>query len=134
MIKNKPSVILEPSCGRGDLVNVCINRFSECRFVLYEIDKSIQLLPSLKENNEIVYKDFLKTEIDTCFDTIIGNPPFVSQKNANKNMYIQFIDKCYKLLNPNGELIFIVPYSFLRSTSGTKQIDSMLKSGSFTDI
>lgn len=134
MIKNKPSVILEPSCGRGDLVNACINRFSECRFVLYEIDKSIQLLPSLKENNEIVYKDFLKTEIDTCFDTIIGNPPFVSQKNANKNMYIQFIDKCYKLLNPNGELIFIVPYSFLRSTSGTKQIDSMLKSGSFTDI
>ena len=134
MIKNNPSVILEPSCGRGDLVQAYNSRFSNCRFVLYEIDKSIQLLPSLKENNQIIYQDFLKTDIDTCFDTIFGNPPFVSQKNANKNMYIQFIDKCYKLLNPNGELIFIVPYSFLRSTNGTKQIDIMMKSGSFTDI
>lgn len=134
MIKNNPETILEPSCGRGDLVDACANRFKTCTFILYEIDNTITLLPSLTKHNKIIYQDFLKTDIDTCFDTIVGNPPFVSEKNTSKNMYVQFIEKCYKILNHNGELIFIVPYSFLKSTSGTKLIDTMLKSGSFTDI
>ena len=39
-IKNKPSIILEPSVGRGDLVNYIIKK-KDIKFVMYEIDKKI---------------------------------------------------------------------------------------------
>lgn len=135
LVKNNPQTVLEPSCGRGDLVGAIQHRFRECQFVLYEIDKSIELLQCVKDrNSQIIYEDFLETDVGRSFDTIVGNPPFVSGKVRNKNMYIRFIEKCYKMLNNDGELIFIVPYAFLKSTSGTKLIDKMVQSGSFTDI
>ena len=129
-IKNKSETILEPSVGRGDLVKFIQSKI-KIEFDCYEIDKTIEKLPELK-NQEIIYCDFLKNENIKKYDTIIGNPPYVKDKKANK--YIQFIEKCVNLLNDNGELIFIVPSDFLKLTSASRIINSMLEKGTFTDI
>ena len=49
-------------------------------------------------------------------------------------MYIDFIDKCFELLDDEGELIFITPSDFFKLTSASKLIKKMINEGNFTDI
>ena len=131
LILNNPSLILEPSVGQGHLVEYIKAKKPNINFDLYEIDEKISFLDSIKEK-VIKFGDFLECDIETTYDTIIGNPPFVKTKTGN--LYIHFIEKCYKLLNKNGELIFIVPSDFLKLTSSNKIINEMMDNGIFTHI
>ena len=131
-ILNKPDTILEPSIGRGDLVDYVCSTFSDPpQFVMYEIDDTIELLESI-DREKVIYQDFINADIDTKFDTIIGNPPYVRTKTGN--LYIDFIDKCVNLLNDNGELIFIIPSDFMKLTCASKLLNRMMNVGTFTHI
>lgn len=128
-IRNKPKLILEPSCGRGDLVKSILNVYPNIKFDCYEIDNSLDFYEDVKP----IFGDFLKLQINKKYKTIIGNPPYISKK-GKKNTYILFIEKCIKLLSNDGEFIFIIPMSFFTSTSTIKLVKEMLEYGSFTDI
>lgn len=130
-IKNNPSNILEPSIGQGDLVVYINNKLSNIIFDMYEIDKTIELLDDI-DKTKIIYGDFLIKKINKLYKTIIGNPPFV--RTSNGNLYIDFIEKCYNLLDNLGELIFIIPSDFFHLTSASKLLNIMINNGSFTDI
>ena len=130
-IKNKPQIILEPSIGRGDLVDFVSNNIQNAIFHMYEIDQQIKLLPSINKNN-VTYNDFLKSNISCKYNTIIGNPPYVKTKKGN--LYIDFIYKCYNLLDNNGELVFVVPSDMFKLTSISKILEIMMQNGTFTDI
>ena len=127
---NNPDIILEPSVGQGDLVEIMYNNNNEIKFDMYEIDSSIKLLDNIPTN--VIYSDFMKEKIKKRYKTIIGNPPFVRTKKGN--LYIDFIEKCYKLLEDNGELIFIIPSDFFKLTSSSKLLTRMISNGSFTHI
>ncbi len=129
-IKNNPKLILEPSVGRGDLVS-CVLKHDQVLFDMYEIDDSIVMLDCV-DGDRVRYGDFLKQEIETRYDTIIGNPPYVKTKSSN--LYIQFIERCLKLLADDGEMIFIIPSDFFKLTSAKDIITSMLEQGTFTHI
>ena len=129
-ILNKPKIILEPSIGRGDLVNCVLDNLN-VDFYMCEIDENIKLLDGI-DRNKIVYGDFIELKIENKFDTIIGNPPYVKTKKGN--LYIDFIKKCFNLLNNNGELIFIVPTDFFKLTSAHKLLSEMISIGNFTHI
>ena len=111
--------VLEPSCGAGAFFNAIPN----C--VGIEIDSNH--CPKNAYN-----MDFFDYPISEKFDTIIGNPPYVSFQdisestkskldmqlfNSRANLYLFFIEKCIRHLTSHGELIFIVPRDFLKSTS-----------------
>jgi len=123
--------ILEPCIGRGNIVSHILEKLPDAIFDMFEIDGTLEILPNLKDC-AIVYCDFLKTKITETYDTIVGNPPFVRTKKGN--LYIDFIEKCYRLLNVGGELIFIVPSDFFKLTSSVKIIEEMMLNGTFTDI
>ena len=55
-------------------------------------------------------------------------------KTSKGNLYIDFIKKCFNLLNDNGELIFIVPTDFFKLTSANKLLSEMINIGNFTHI
>lgn len=131
LIKNNPNIILEPSIGQGDLVDFVKQQKESIKFHSYEIDTTIPLLSSVK-TEDVVYGDFLEQSINEKYDTIIGNPPYV--KTSTGNLYLDFINKCYELLNDNGELIFIVPSDFIKLTCATNIINKMLDNGTITDI
>ena len=133
-IKNNSNTILEPCVGRGELVDYFLlntNPSNQVNFIMYEIDDSIEPLSCIN-SDDIEYCDFLNKEIGKTFDTIIGNPPFVRTKKGN--LYLDFTLKCFELLNPGGELIFIVPSDFFKLTSATNIINAMMNDGTFTDI
>jgi adenine-specific DNA-methyltransferase len=127
-ILNKPDIILEPSIGQGDLVLAAYNLEPKPIVDMYEIDPEVKLLDGI-EHKLVNYCDFLDQKIDKKYKTIIGNPPYIKKKS-----YLSFVEKCVKLLDINGELIFIVPSDFLRLTKSMKLIVGMLKDGSITHI
>lgn len=130
-ILNSPSNILEPSIGRGDLITFINNRLPNITFDMYEIDNNIHLLDNIEKTN-VIYGDFMTQHITKTYKTIIGNPPYVRTKKGN--LYIDFTEKCYNLLDINGELIFIVPSDFLKLTSASKLLNNMMTQGTFTHI
>ena len=126
-IKNKPDRILEPSTGRGDLILPVMKKFPKATFDLYEIDEKLEFkVPNIN------FCNFLETNINRLYDTIIGNPPFVKTKKGN--LAIDFVQKCFGLLDKNGELIFIVPADFFKLTSTANLLNEMMEIGTITDI
>jgi len=130
-ILNNPSNILEPSIGQGDLITFIMDKIPSVTFDMYEIDTNINLLDKIQKN-DVIYGDFIKQTIPKTYKTIVGNPPYVRTKKGN--LYIDFTEKCYNLLDDNGELIFIVPSDFLKLTSASKLLDTMMTNGTFTHI
>lgn len=119
-ILNKPKLILESSIGAGDLINYVLSKSPKIIFDMYEIDTNVEFLNTINKKN-IIFGDFLKKIINKTYDTIIGNPPYV--KTSKGNLYIDFIEKCYNLLNENGELIFVIPSDFFKLTSSSKLLN-----------
>ena len=130
-ILNQPSTILEPSIGQGDLVAYISANLTDVSFDMYEIDTRIPVLDNIQKER-VVYGDFMKQTIAKTYTTIVGNPPYVRTKKGN--LYIDFIEKCYQLLDSAGELIFIVPSDFLKLTSAAKLLDNMMTNGTFTHL
>lgn len=131
LILNNPTHILEPSIGQGDLISYILRQNPNIVFDMYEIDPVLPVLENISREN-VVYSDFLKQSIVRKYNTIIGNPPYIRRKSSNT--YIDFVEKCYHLLEPVGELIFIVPSDFLKLTSASKLLDEMMNHGTFTHI
>ncbi len=63
LIYNKPRHILEPSCGRGDLVVYTTKRIPS-KFHMFEIDKNIKFLRDFKKEDgfKLVIGDFLEAK------------------------------------------------------------------------
>lgn len=129
-IQNEPSCILEPSIGRGDLIETVYKKNTHIQFDMYEIDTTLGIIDGIPDN--VIYGDFIEQTISKTYQTIIGNPPYIRTKKGN--LYIDFTEKCYNLLDTNGELIFIVPSDFLKLTSASKLLNTMMSNGSFTHI
>ena len=130
-ILNNTLNILEPSIGQGDLVEFILNKNSDVIFDMYEIDNTIKLLNKI-EKDKVIYSDFIKENINKKYKTIIGNPPYIKTKKGN--IYIDFIEKCFNLLDTDGELIFIIPSDFFKLTSSSKLLNIMMREGTFTHI
>ena len=127
---------MEPSCGDGAISSMIEG------VVAIEYDSSV--CPDYAIN-----MDFFDYDVLNKFDSIVGNPPYVKFKDIGKdtkdkldmtlfdrrsNLYLFFIEKCIKQLKDNGELIFIVPRDFLKSTSSIKLNEFIYKSGTITDV
>lgn len=114
--------VLEPSCGDG--------AFSKCLpdCVAIEIDRTHAPIDSLNV-------DFFAFPESEKFETIIGNPPYVRYQDIRRdtkdiiksdlfdlrsNLYLFFIEKAVRHLTDNGELIFITPRDFLKTTSSVR--------------
>lgn len=134
LLKQNNGKTLEPSCGTGAFSN----KLANC--------VSIEIDPTIAPKNALIM-DFFDFPITEKFDTIIGNPPYVVYKNIAEstkskldltlfdertNLYLFFIEKCIKHLNDHGELIFIVPRSFLKATSAIKLNEFIYNSGTIT--
>lgn len=123
---NLSGSVLEPSCGPGVFLDLIPGA------VGIEIDHTVT-------HPRAVIADFLLWQAPGLFDTIIGNPPYCEHRGLKSmllpptaNLYLRFIEKCVSLLQPGGELIFIVPIDFFKSSAGRKLKSHMCSTGAFT--
>ena len=126
--------VLEPSCGNG--------AFSKCipDCVAIEIDR--QHAPEGSLNC-----DFFAYPESNKFETILGNPPYVRHQDISRdtkalirstlfdlraNLYLFFIEKSVRHLKKGGELIFITPRDFLKTTSSVRMNQWLYAQGTIT--
>lgn len=127
--------ILEPAAGDGAFSR----RIADC--VAIEADAR-QAPPGA------LVMDFFAYPENKRFASIIGNPPYVRYQDirpdtsillrsrlfdGRSNLYLFFIEKAIRHLEPGGELIFITPRDFLKATSSVKLNRWLYEQGSITD-
>ena len=126
--------VLEPSCGNGAFSR----HFPGC--VAIELDRR-----HAPEGSLIL--DFFAYPESEKFDTIIGNPPYVRYQDIlpgtrslirstlfdrRSNLYLFFIEKAVRHLAEGGELIFITPRDFLKTTGSVRLNQWLYTQGSIT--
>ena len=131
-VKHRGSTLLEPSFGAGHLLKLFLQHDPNYPMVCYELDHTIAPVVPFNEHQMTIYADFTKQQIRQRYKTIIGNPPYIKQSSGN--LYIKFIEQCYELLEPDGELLFIVPSDFFKLTSASAIITKLAENGSFTHV
>lgn len=112
-IKGFPGYVLEPSAGKGALIDTINERHKYGGMNIVAIEKDKDLRSILRGNKvEIIDNDFLTFAGHDKFDLIIGNPPF---DNGDKHL-MKALDIMY-----NGQIIFLLnaetinnPHSQLR--------------------
>ncbi|WP_415033793.1 Eco57I restriction-modification methylase domain-containing protein [Azonexus sp.] len=129
---------LEPSAGDGAFFSALAARGAAC--VGIEFDARVAP-PGVQVMDFFDYPD------NERFDTIIGNPPYVrfqdiaaetrcklkfERFDKRSNLFLFFIEKCIRHLNPGGELIFIVPREFIKLTAARKLNAWLYAQGSIT--
>jgi adenine-specific DNA-methyltransferase len=128
--------VLEPSCGDGAF--------------LARLPGAVGIEPDPRHAPAgALIQDFFAYPESERFDTIIGNPPYVRYQDivaqtrallredgfdGRTNLYLFFIAKCVRHLRPGGELIFITPRDFLKSTSSLKLNRWLFEEGTITDF
>ena len=129
---------LEPAAGDGAFFAALQARHPGC--VGVEIDPRVA-----PEGARVM--DFFDLPEAERFDTIVGNPPYVRYQDVavdtrNKlksaffdkrsNLFLFFIEKCVRHLNPGGELVFIVPREFIKLTAARRLNAWLAAEGSIT--
>ena len=91
--------------------------------------------------------DFFDYPVSEKFETVIGNPPYVRHRDIpaetrakldmdlfdrRANLFLFFIQKALRHLTPGGELIFITPRDFCKSTSARKLNAALHGAGTVT--
>ena len=135
LVRNRGRV-LEPACGDGAF----LRHFPGALGI--EIDPR-----HAPPDAEIM--NFFELAEDELFATIIGNPPYVRYQDISPgtrrlagdsvldkraNLYLFFIEKCLRHLEPGGELIFITPRDLLKSTSAVPLNRILFAEGTMTDF
>lgn len=135
LVRNQGRV-LEPACGDGAF----LKHFPGALGI--EIDPR-HAPPGAEVMN------FFELAEDERFATIIGNPPYVryqdispgtrrlargSVLDGRANLYLFFIEKCLRHLEPGGELIFITPRDLLKATSAVPLNQLLHAAGTITDF
>ena len=126
--------VLEPSCGDGAFSK----NLPGC--VAIEVDRSHAPAGS-------VNIDFFAYPESEKFETIVGNPPYVRYQDIHadtkaliksdlfdlrSNLYLFFIEKAVHHLSEGGELIFITPRDFLKTTSSVRMNQWLYAHGTIT--
>ena len=138
-IRGSDDYVLEPSFGDGIFIDKAFCRFR----VLGNMNPNITAVEIQPEVVDIVRKnyctkrlqtyaeDFLSLDLNTQFDVVIGNPPYVGIKNLpieqittarkaldrysvhcpnNGSLWLPFILHAITALKTNGRLAFVMPF------------------------
>lgn len=129
-VRQPVRTVLEPSCGSCEFVRELDNRLTKARIHGYEINSTIcseiRSLRFKKDNKvKLICGDFLKANIKTKYDLVVGNPPYYETTNPSPsarlmsgrvNVYLLFIDKALTILKKGGVLAFVLPSNFLTNS------------------
>ncbi|MHA1263935.1 MAG: HsdM family class I SAM-dependent methyltransferase [Candidatus Helarchaeota archaeon] len=142
--KQKDCNILDTGCGTGVFLKVLLEKgFTNIEGI--ELSSTLAKRCKSVFNEAIIHKaDFLTWNSAKRYDLIIGNPPYAHfnslpfniqqevfniTKTRESDIYYAFILKAIDILNPNGELIYIVPYGFFYNTHAKIVRKKLLEAG-----
>lgn len=93
-------VILEPSAGKGDILDAIARSFSNAPLFAVEPNSTLREILLLKGYN-LIGTDFLQVK-DKAFDRIVMNPPFENGQD------VEHVSHALELLKPGGRVVAIM--------------------------
>lgn len=142
------ATVLDTGCGRGVFLQALLEKgFTYVTGIEYDADLAVACQKTYPQV-QILTGDFLTYPFQQRFDLIIGNPPYVHYNalpeelrprvykltgTAESDIYYAFILRALSLLAEGGELIYIVPYTFLYNTHA-RQLRKALSEGGHIDL
>lgn len=94
--------ILEPSAGKGDILDALSDAFPEASLYACEINHTLRKILTLK-GYEVLNNNFLELDPkEYAFDRILMNPPFENGQDIDHVLH------AYQCLKPNGRLVAIM--------------------------
>lgn len=91
--------VLEPSCGKGDILDAIRAQHSGCQLHAIERNQTLSDILSVK-GHAVEFADFLHHS--DHYDRIVMNPPFESGQD------IEHVRHAYDLLTPDGRLVAVM--------------------------
>lgn len=156
---SKNDYILEPCGGDGVFIDQLLDQNQNQKIDIYELeDTAISTLKQKYqefENVQIIHSDtlfdtdlMLKASLGGFYDKIIANPPYGAwlsyQKRKDlkkifkdfyvKETYTLFLYRCIELLKENGELVFIIPDTYLNLHRHKRIREIILKNTQIKEI
>jgi hypothetical protein len=92
--------ILEPSCGKGDILDALADACPDNAIAAIELDRSLTDVLRAKGHDYVAFGDFLAHRGQ--YDRIVMNPPF--ENGAD----IDHVRHAYNLLSPQGRLVSVM--------------------------
>ncbi|MGI9310340.1 MAG: Eco57I restriction-modification methylase domain-containing protein [bacterium] len=138
-LRQNRGAVLEPSCGDGAFMRALGEDATGI-----EIDARIA-----PTDKRVITTDFFAYPVHHKFDTVIGNPPYVRFRDIREqtkpllpmqwfdrrtNLYLFFIAKSMQHLPAGGELIFVTPRDFIKSTNARQLNAALYAEGAITDF
>lgn len=118
--KSKVSSILEPSAGKGNIVDILLN-FSSMKNVSVDcIEKDKELQNFLKgKGYRVIFDDFLNLQTRKKYDLIIMNPPF---SNGEKHLL-----KAIELMQYGGQIVCLLNAETINNICSVYRQDLKIK-------
>ena len=99
------SRVLEPSAGRGDIVDVLYGRLSQAEISCCEISADMRAI-LLSKGYKVIGTDFMLLKAPYKFTHVFMNPPFLHG--------VAHVVKAWDMLAPGGELASILPLTAIK--------------------
>ena len=117
---NETSSILDPCCGSGAFL-MCIKGVSPCNLYGFDIDPIAVMIAKFNLIAKYPHMDFIpkifccdfNTANKTKYDYVITNPPWGAFKSSGGESFSEFMKKGLTSLNSGGELVYLLPRSFM---------------------
>lgn len=139
--------LLEPSVGGGVFLDALQSHTKKIKITAIDIDQSA--IDSIRDKHfaQFIHGDFISYDfLNVRFDVIIGNPPYISWKNASENTRLTarnvlkksetgltstnlwgiFLLKSESLLQSDGIVSFVLPSDIKETDSGIKLLTKLL--------
>jgi len=148
MVDLIPSFVVDAGTGDGRFIKELYQYYPNAKYIGIDIDSS--LFPNNPPQNvKYIKEDFLLWNWDTNPNLVIGNPPYgiigqtinhgrkkikiyksiLSTWQGKYNYYAAFIEKGIRILKDKGQLLFIVPGTFMFLDSFAKLRAFISKNG-----
>ena len=113
-------VILEPSCGKGDILDAVRSRHPDVEIHAIEQNRTLAGVLAAKGYGELIeWGDFLEHEGE--YDVVLMNPPF------ERGLDAQHVRKAFDLLKNDGRLVAIMSKGpFFRSDAKSREFREWL--------
>lgn len=129
LVKAKPERIIDPACGAGDFLLACSRRWPGARLTGIDIDPLALAVAATKltladiGNVELLLANAIGLSCAGTYDLVAGNPPwggilpledFPSNFPRQANSFVYFLELAARLLQPGGQLVFVLPEAFTK--------------------
>ena len=96
----EPSRILEPSCGDGRIMDAILARGHRVFGIEYHAGRAAE---ARAKGHNVLTANFLELPARREFDMVVMNPPFYGRH------YVKHVRHALEFLNPDGQLVAILP-------------------------